>query len=151
MTAHKPSRSLGVATTSSPSCSAEETEGEMAMIDPETHTGQLLMKTANLLNSVAEAAWTNDIPAPAKWGLHRIGTEAYVLQRDILDALGQDAEPTEPLPGSDIAAALEQAAHTLAAIPWESNNLDTERFEARVSALARWAIALTPSPIRTGR
>ena len=141
----------GVARTSRPSCSAEEMEGEMGMINLEAQTSRLLRKTANLLHSVVEAAWTNDIPSPAKWDLHRIGTEAYLVQRDILDALGEGAEPTEPLPGNDIAAALEQAAHTLAAIPQELNNLDTERLEARVSALARWASALTPSPIRTGR
>ena len=139
MTAHMPSRALGVATTSSPSCSAEETEGEMAMINPETETGRLLRKAANLLHSVVEAAWSNDIPSPAKWDLHRIGTEAYLVQRDILDALGQVAEPTEPLPGNGITAALEQAAHTLAAIPQESNNLDKERMQARVSSLAERA------------
>jgi hypothetical protein len=100
MTAHMPSRALGVATRSSPSCSAEETKGEVSMINPETPTGRLLRKAANLLNSVAEAAWTNDIQTPAKWDLHRIG-----------------AGPTELLLGNDIAAALEQAAHTLAAIP----------------------------------
>jgi len=136
MTAHMPSRALGVATTSSPSCSDEETEGEMAMISSETETGRLLRKAANLLHSVVEAAWTNDIPSPAKWDLHRIGTEVYLVQRDILDALGQVAEPTEPLPGNDIAAVLEQAAHTLAAIPQELLDLDTERLEARVSSLA---------------
>ena len=139
MTAHMPSRALGVATRSSPSCSTEETEGEMAMISSETETGRLLRKAANLLHSVVEAAWTNDIPSPEKWDLHRIGTEAYLVQRDILDALGEGAEPTELLPGNDIAAALEQAAHTLAAIPWESNNLDTERMQARVSSLAERA------------
>jgi hypothetical protein len=32
MAAHMPSRALGVATTSSPNCLAEETEGEMPMI-----------------------------------------------------------------------------------------------------------------------
>jgi hypothetical protein len=117
MTAHMPSRALGVATRSSPSCSAEETKGEVSMINPETPTGRLLRKAANLLNSVAEAAWTNDIQTPAKWDLHRIGTGAYLVQRDILDALGEGAGPTELLLGNDIAAALEQAAHTLAAIP----------------------------------
>jgi len=150
MTADKPSRSLGVARKRSPSCSVEE-EGEMAMTSPETQTSRLLRKTANLLNSVTEAAWTNDIPSPAKWDLHRIGTEAYLAQRDILDAMGQDAEPSETLPGIGIAAALEEAVHTLAAIRQELFNLDTERLEARVSSLARWAVALTPSPIRTGR
>ena len=98
-----------------------------------------MRKAANLLHSVVEAAWTNEIPSPAKWDLHRIGTEAYLVQRDILDALGQGAEPTALLPGNDIAAVLEQAAHTLAAIPWESNNLDTERMQARVSSLAERA------------
>lgn len=136
MTAHMPSRALGVATRSSPSCSTEETEGEMAMISSETETGRLLRKAANLLHSVVETAWTNETPSPAKWDLHRIGTEAYLVQRDILDALGQGAEPTALLPGNDIAAALEQAAHTLAAIPRESNNLDTERLAKRVSSLA---------------
>ena len=139
MTAHRPSRALGVATRSSPSCSTEETEGEMAMISSETETGRLLRKAANLLHSVVEAAWTNEIPSPAKWDLHRIGTEVYLVQRDILDALGQGAEATELLPGNDVAAVLEQAAHTLAAIPWESNNLDTERMQARVSLLAERA------------
>ena len=139
MTAHRPSRALGVATRSSPNCSTEETEGEMAMINPETETGQLMRKAANLLHSVVEAAWTNETPSPAKWDLHRIGTEAYLVQRDILDALDQGAEPTALLPGNDIAAALERAAHTLAAIPRESNNLDTERMQARVSSLAERA------------
>ncbi len=67
MTAHMPSRALGVATRSSPSCSAEETEGEVSMINPETETGRLLRNTAILLNSVAEAAWANGIRSPAKW------------------------------------------------------------------------------------
>ena len=111
----------------------------MAMINPETETGQLMRKAANLLHSVVEAAWTNETPSPAKWDLHRIGTEAYLVQRDILDALDQGAEPTALLPGNDIAAALEQAAHTLAAIPRESNNPDTERMQARVSSLAERA------------
>jgi hypothetical protein len=50
MTAHMPSRALGVATTSSPSCSAEETEGEMAMIKevrclPHTEVRHLMRRT----------------------------------------------------------------------------------------------------------
>lgn len=49
--------------------SAEEAEGEMAMISPETQTSRLLRKTANLLNSVAEAAWTADATSPTKWDL----------------------------------------------------------------------------------
>ena len=113
--------------------------GDVVLINPETPTGRLLREAANLLHSVVEAAWTNDIPSPAKWDLHRIGTEAYLVQRDILDALGEGAEPTELLPGNDIAATLEQAAHTLAAIPRESSNLDTERVQARVSSLAERA------------
>ena len=135
------SRSLGIARTR-PSCSTEETKGEMAMISPETEASRVLRKAADLLNSVAEAAWTNDIPSPARWELHRIGTEAYLAQRDILNAVGQSAEPTETLPGIGIAAALEQAAHTLAAIPQELFTLDTERLEARVSSLAARALAL---------
>jgi hypothetical protein len=95
-----------------------------------------LRETANLLLSVVEAAWSNDIPSPAKWDLHRIGTDAYLVQRDILDALGESVEPTEPLLGNDIVAVLEQAAHNLAAIPQELLNLDTERLEARVFSLA---------------
>ena len=121
------------------------------MISSETQTVRLLRKTANLLNSVAEAAWTNDIPSPARWDLHRVGTEAYLARRDILDALGQGAEPCETLSGIDITAALQEAAHTLAAMPQQVHNLDTERLEARVSSLARSAVAITPSPIRTER
>ena len=121
------------------------------MISRETQTSQLLRGTAHLLNSVAQSAWTNDIPSPAKWDLHRIGTEAYLAQRDILDALGEGAEPCETLPGIDIATALKEAAHNLAAIPQQVDNLDTERLEARVSSLARSAVALTPSQIRTRR
>ena len=123
----------------------------MAMISSETQPVRLLRKTANLLDSVAEAAWTNDIPSSARWDLHRVGTEAYLAQREILDALGQDAEPCETLPLTDIAAALEEAANTLAVIPQQLFNLDTERLEARVSSLARSAIALTSSLIGTGK
>jgi len=124
----------------------------MAMISSETETGRLLRKAANLLHSVVEAAWTNEIPSPAKWDLHRIGTEAYLVQRDILDALGQGAEPTAFLSGNDIAAALEQAAHTLGVMPHEWFNLDTERLAERVSSLAERAeraLALRPA-IRLG-
>jgi hypothetical protein len=49
----------------------------MAMTCSETQTWRLLRKTANLLNSVAEAAWSSDFSSPAKWDLHRIGSEAY--------------------------------------------------------------------------
>jgi hypothetical protein len=65
----------------------EETKGEMAMISLETQANRLLRKTASLLNSVAEAAWTNDTPSPARWDLHRIGTAAYLARRDILVTL----------------------------------------------------------------
>jgi len=119
------------------------------MISFETQTSRLLKKTANLLNAVAEAACTNDIPSPTRWDLHRVGTEAYLAQREILDALGQSPEACETLPGTGIAAALEEAAHTLAAIPQQLFSLDTEQLEVRVSSLARSAVALTPSPIRT--
>jgi len=119
----------------------------MTMISSETETGRLLREATNLPHSVVveaavvEAAWTNEIPSPAKWDLHRIGTEAHLVQRDNLEALGQGAEPTALLPGNDIAAALEQAAHTLAANPQELFNLDTEWLQARVSSLERRAIA----------
>lgn len=121
------------------------------MISSETQPVRLLRKAANLLDSVAEAAWTNDIPSSARWDFHRVGTEAYLAQREILDSLGQDAEPCETLRLTDIAAALEEAANTLAVIPQQLFNLDTERLEARVSSLARTAIALTSNPIGTGK
>ena len=150
MTADKPFLSLGVARKNS-STARRETKGEMAMISPETQTSRLLRKTANLLNSVAEAAWTNDTPLPARWDLHRIGTEAYLAQRDILHALGQRAEPSETLPGNDVAAALEEAARILAAIPQGFRDLDTGLLGERVSLLAQLALALAPGSIRTGR
>jgi hypothetical protein len=137
VTADKPSCPLGVSRTSCPNCQAHETEGELAMIRPEMQASRLLRKTANLLNSVAEAAWTNDIPSPAKWDLHRIGTQAYLAQRDILDLLGQDADPCETLPCIEIAAALEEAAHTLAAIPQAFRDLDTRLLKERLSSLAQ--------------
>ena len=136
MTAHMPSRALGVATRSSPSCSTEETEGEMAMINPETQTSRLLRKAANLLNSVAEAAWTSEIPSPAKWDLHRIGTEAYLAQRDILDMLGLPGVIAEPQADFDIAAALDEAAQVMARIPEEFETLVTQQSLGRVSLLA---------------
>ena len=119
----------------------------MAMISPETQTSRPVRKTVHLLNSVAEAAW----PSLATWDLHRIGTEAHLAQRDILHALGQGAKQSETLTDIDIAAALEEAAHPLSATPQEFHNLDKERLEARVTSLARWAVALTPRPILTGR
>ncbi len=121
------------------------------MINSETPTGRLLRKAANLLNSVAEAAWTNDIQAPARWDLHRIGTEAHLAQRDILDMLGQPGALAEPLADFDILTALEQVAYTLAAIPHEFHDLDTERLEARVASLVRRVLGLTSGPIRTGQ
>ena len=116
----------------------------MPMISPDMQTTSLLAKTARLLDSVAEAAWTNGIPAPLKWDLHRIGTDAYLAQRDILDALGQGAMPVDPLPVVDIAAALEEAAQSLAAISQAGHNVATKRLEQRVASLARRALALTP-------
>ena len=118
----------------------------MPMISPDMQTTSLLAKTARLLDSVAEAAWTNNIPAPLKWDLHRIGTDAYLAQRDILDALGQGAMPVDPLPVVDIAAALEEAAQSLAAISQAGHNVATKRLEQRVASLARRALALTPQP-----
>ena len=142
MTAHMPSRALGVATRSSPNCSTEETEGEMAMISSETQTSRLLRKTAHLLNSVAEAAWTNDIPSPARWDLHRIGTEAYLAQSDILDMLGQPGALAEPQADFDIAAALDEAAQVVATIPEEFQTSVTRRLQGRITSLAERAFAL---------
>ena len=135
-------RSLGVETTGSPSCSTEETEGEMAMINPETPTGRLLGKTANLLHSVVEAAWTNDIPSPAKWDLHRIGTDAYLAQRDILVLLGLPGVMAEPQADFDIAAVLDEAAQVVANIPEEFQTFVTQRLQERVTSLVERAFAL---------
>jgi hypothetical protein len=118
------------------SCSSDETKGEMAMISPETHTRQLLRKTANLLNSVAEAAWAADATSPIKWELHRIGTEAYLAQRDILDMLGQPGVIAEPQADFDITAALDEAAQVVATIPEELQTLLTQRLQGRVNSLA---------------
>ena len=106
----------------------------MAMISSETQPVRLLRKTANLLDSVAEAAWTNDIPSSARWDLHRVGTEAYLAQREILDALGQDAEPCETLPLTDIAAALEKAALKVLA---KEKGVDVQYVEARSEGLEK--------------
>jgi len=111
----------------------------MARINPETQTSRLLRKTANLLNSVAEAAWTNDTPSPARWDLHRIGTEAYLAQRDILDMLGLPGVMAEPQADFDIAAALDEAAQTVAAIPEEFQTMLTQRLQGRVTSLAQHA------------
>jgi hypothetical protein len=114
-------------------------KGEMAMISLETQASRLLRKTANLLNSVAETAWTADATSPIKWDLHRIGTDAYLVQRDILDMLGQPGALAEPHRDIDIAAALDEAALVLATIPEEFQNLVTQRLQGRVTSLAERA------------
>ncbi len=111
-------------------------EGEMAMISRETQTRRLLRKTANLLNSVAEAAWTTQTPSSARWDLHRIGTEAYLAQRDILDLLSLPGEVAEPQADFDIAAALDEAVQMVATIPEEFQTLVTQQLLGRVSILA---------------
>jgi len=120
-------------------CSSEETKGEMAMISRETQTSRLLRKTANLLNSVAEAAWTSDIPSPAKWDLHRIGTEAYLAQRDILTMLGLPEVIAAHEADFDIASALDEAAHVVATIPEEFQTSVTQQMQERVTSLAQRA------------
>jgi hypothetical protein len=139
VTADKPSCPLGVSRTSSPSCRTHETEGELAMIRPEARDSRLLRKTANLLNSVAEAAWTNDIPSPAKWDLHRIGTEAYLAQREILEMLGLPGVIAVPQADFDIATALDQAAQIVAMIPEEFQTLVTQQLQEQVISLAQRA------------
>jgi hypothetical protein len=109
------------------------------MIKPETQTSQLLRKTANLLSSVAEAAWTSDLPSPAKWELHRIGTEAYLAQRDILDMLGLPGVVAESQADFDISAALYEAAQVVDTIPEEFQTLVTKRLQGRVTSLAQSA------------
>jgi len=109
------------------------------MIRPETQTRRLLRKTANLLNSVAEAAWTSDISSPAKWELHRIGTEAYLAQRDILDMLGLPGVIAERQADFDISAALDEAAQVVDTIPEEFQTLVTKRLQGRVTSLAQSA------------
>jgi hypothetical protein len=108
----------------------------MAMISPETQTSQLLRKTANLLNSVAEAAWAADATSPIKWDLHRIGTEAYLAQRDILDMLGLPGVIAEPQADFDISDALDEAAQVVATIPEEFQTMLTQRLQGRVNSLA---------------
>jgi hypothetical protein len=120
-------------------CSSEETKGEMAMISRETQTSRLLRKTANLLNSVAEAAWSSDIPSPAKWDLHRIGTEAYLAQRDILTMLGLPEVIAAHEADFDIASALDEAAHVVATIPEEFQTSVTQQMQERVTSLAQRA------------
>ena len=114
----------------------------MAMISCETQTSRVLRKTANLLNSVAEAAWTNDIPSPAKWDLHRVGTDAYLAQRDILVLLGLPGVMAEPQTGFDIAAVLDEVAQVVANIPEELQTLVTQRLQERVTSLVERAFAL---------
>lgn len=112
------------------------------MINCETQTSRVLRKTANLLNSVAEAAWTNDIPSPAKWDLHRIGTEAYLAQRDILVLLGLPGVMAEPQADLDIAAVLDEAVQVVANIPEEFQTLVTQRLQERVTSLVERAFVL---------
>ena len=109
------------------------------MIRPETQTSRLLRKTADLLNSIAEAAWTSDIPSPAKWELHRIGTEAYLAQRDILDMLGLPGVVAERQADLDISAALDQAVRVVDTIPEQFQTLVTKRLQGRVTSLAQSA------------
>jgi len=139
VTADKPSCPLGVSRASCLSCQAHEMEGELAMIRPEAQDSRLLRKAANLLNSVAEAAWTNDIPFPAKWDLHRIGTEAYLAQREILDMLGLPGVIAVSQADFDIATALDQAAQVIAMIPVEFQTLVTQRLQEQVISLAQRA------------
>jgi hypothetical protein len=120
-------------------CSSEETKGEMAMISCEAQTSRLLRKTANLLNSVAEAAWASDIPSPAKWDLHRIGTEAYLAQRDILTMLGLPEVIAAHEADFDIASALDEVAHAVATIPEEFQTSVTQQMQERVTSLAQRA------------
>ena len=106
------------------------------MISPETQTSRLLRKTANLLNSVAEAAWAADATSPIKWDLHPIGTEAYLAQRDILDMLGLPGVIPEPQADFDISDALDEAAQVVATIPEEFQTMLTQRLQGRVNSLA---------------
>ena len=109
------------------------------MIIPETQVLRLLRKTANLLNSVAEAAWAADATSPIKWDLHRIGTEAYLAQRDILDMLGLPGVIAEPQADFDISDALDEAAQVVATIPEEFQTMLTQRLQGRVTSLAQHA------------
>lgn len=111
-------------------------EGEVTVTSPEAQTTRLLRLTANLLNNVAEAAWTNDIPSPAKWELHRIGTAAYIAQRDILHMLGQPGEIAKPQADFNITAALEEAVQVISTIPEEFQTMPTHRLQAGVASLA---------------
>jgi len=123
-------------------------EREMAMISPEAQAIRLLRKTAHLLNSVAEAAWTNDMPSPARWELHRIGTEAYLAQRDILDMLGQPEVIAQPQADFDITAALDEVAQVVATIPDEFQTLVTQRLQGRVTSLVQRTERALPSGMR---
>lgn len=112
------------------------------MISPETQVLRLLRKTANLLNCVAEAAWAADTRPLARWDLHRIGTDAYLAQRDILDMLGQPGVVAAPQADFDISAALDEAAQTMATIPEEFQTLVTQRLQGQITSLAERAIVL---------
>jgi hypothetical protein len=119
------------------------------MIRPETQSSRLLMMTANLLINVAEAAWTNNMPSPARWDLHRIGTDAYLAHRGILEVLGRHGVSVEPQADLNIAAALDEAAEIVARLPEEFHTLVTQRLQERVTSLAERVIALRHS-IRLG-
>lgn len=112
-----------------------------------------MRNTAILLNSVAEAAWANGIRSPAKWDLHRTGTEAYLAQRDILDVLDLPEVMADPQAGLDIAAALGEAAQVVARIPEECRTLVTQRLLGRVISLAEQAerVIALPHAIRLGQ
>lgn len=141
MTADEPSRSLRVAGLSRPSGAAEATRGEMAMICPETQTGQRLRKTARLLNSVAEAAWTNGTSITGQ-----VGTTPHRYRR--VPRLPRNARcaglrrSTGRTPACDIAANLAEAANTLGVISQAVRKPDTERLAKRGSSLARSTLAL---------
>ena len=132
-----------------PSAHASTKEGDLGMTSSETQTGRLRRRVAHLLNSVAKAAWAADAASPVKCDLHRIGSAAYLAQRDILDMLGQPELSAEPEAGLDVAAALGEAARILAAIPEELQTIVTQRLQGRVSSLERRAFALRPA-IRLG-
>jgi hypothetical protein len=119
------------------------------MIRPETQSSRLLMMTATLLINVAEAAWTNNMPSPARWDLHRIGTDAYLAHREILEVLGRHGVSVEPQADLNIAAALDEAAQIVARLPEEFHTLVTQRLQERVTSLEERVIALRHS-IRLG-
>ena len=80
----------------------------------------------------------------ARWDLHRIGTDAYIAQRDILDMLGQPGVVVRPEADFDIAAALNEAAQTVATIPEEFQTMVTQRLQRQITSLAERAIPISP-------